>query len=160
MSHVLQTEMTLPLPRDEVFAFFADAANLQKITPPELAFKLCSPLPIEMKAGALIDYRLKLFGLPFGWTTLISCWEPPLRFVDEQLRGPYRRWVHRHSFHEQGGSTLIADAVEYQLPGWPLGEAAYPLLRLQLQRIFAYRQAAIRRLLSPGEGYGPPLAGS
>lgn len=145
--HVLETEMELPLPREEVFAFFADAANLGRITPPELDFDVRTPMPIELRAGARIEYRLGLAGIRFGWMTRIAAWEPPARFVDEQLRGPYRVWVHEHTFEPQGGGTVIRDRVRWGLPLAPLGELAYPLVRLQLRRIFAYRQRRIRELL-------------
>lgn len=150
MTHWFETTMRLGRSRDEVFRFFADAGNLEQITPPELRFRILTPLPIVMAAGTLIDYRLNLFGVPFGWRTRICDWEPPLRFVDEQLKGPYRRWVHTHTFREENGSTVMVDHVDYALPGWPLGEAAHPLVRRQIERIFAYRQTAIRRVLSSG----------
>ena len=139
--------MTLPLALDQVFAFFAEAQNLERITPPELRFRIASPTPIEIAAGTRIDYRLSLFGLPFNWRSLISHWEPPHTFVDEQVQGPYALWHHTHTFSETDEGTLINDRVLYRLPLWPLGEIALPIVKLQLKRIFGYRQQAIRSLL-------------
>jgi ligand-binding SRPBCC domain-containing protein len=146
-THALEISTDLPLSIDSVFEFFANAENLQHITPPELAFRILTPTPIEIREGVLIDYRLRLFGVPFGWRTRISSWEPPFRFVDEQLRGPYRSWVHTHTFAESGDGTLMADRVEYSLPGRPASHLVLPLVRRQLDRIFRYRAREIRENL-------------
>ena len=137
--HVLRREMLVPRPRAEVFDFFAAAENLERITPRELGFEIATAPPIEMAVGTLIEYRLRLFGVPFRWLTRISRWEPGVAFVDEQVKGPYALWVHTHTFRDAEGGTLVGDEVRYRLPLYPLGEAAYPLVRLQLRRIFAYR---------------------
>lgn len=146
-THLLRTAFTLPLPIDEVFAFFAEAGNLERITPPELNFRILIPPATRIMAGTLIDYRLSLFGVPFDWRTEITCWEPPHRFVDEQIHGPYRLWIHSHRFRAEAGGTAIEDEVHYRLPLWPLGEVAYPLVWLQLERIFRFREKAIREIL-------------
>jgi ligand-binding SRPBCC domain-containing protein len=143
MEHSFTVSMHLPFAREEVFPFFAEAGNLETITPPELHFHIVSPQPFIIEEGTLIEYRLRLFGMPFSWLTKIVRWDPPQEFVDEQIRGPYRQWIHTHRFLEVNGSTQITDAVHYRLPLFPLGELTYPLVHLQLRRIFAYRQKTI-----------------
>jgi ligand-binding SRPBCC domain-containing protein len=138
---------SLALAREQVFPFFAAAANLEQITPPELQFRIVPPLPVEMREGTLIKYRLRLHGIPFEWLTRISVWNPPHEFVDEQLRGPYRQWIHRHTFVADGDRTRMDDVVDYALPLYPLGEFAAPIVAAQIRRIFAYRTSAIDRLL-------------
>ena len=138
---------TIALPRERVFPFFAAADNLERITPPELRFRITTPLPLEMKEGTLIRYRLRLHGIPFDWLTRITRWNPPHEFVDEQLRGPYRQWIHRHTFEDRGDHTHMQDVVDYALPFYPLGEIAAPFVAAQVQRIFDYRTSAIERLL-------------
>ena len=146
--HRLERTQLVPRPRAEVFAFFADPWNLERITPPFLRFRILTPPPLEVKAGALIDYRLSLFGLPFGWRTVIEAWEPGVRFVDRQLRGPYRRWHHSHLFEDAPGGTRMTDRVEFELPLGPLGELARVLLvDRQLAAIFDHRRQVIGRLL-------------
>jgi len=148
MTHILKTAMTLPLPRAEVFAFFAEAQNLERITPPQLRFRILTPLPLTIKQGSLIEYSMSLHGARFRWLTKITHWNPPHGFVDEQLRGPYKVWIHTHTFEAQGGQTIITDEVQYRLPFRPLGEIAYPLVRWQLEGIFRSRQEAVRQILT------------
>lgn len=151
MRHHLNTELDVPVPIDRVFQFFSAAENLQRITPPELGFEILTPLPVVIRAGSLIDYRIRLFGLPMRWRSEITVWEPPRRFVDVQVKGPYKEWVHTHTFGaSRDGRTRISDHVQYQLPLTPFGDVALPLIALQLRRIFAYREEVTRRLLIEG----------
>lgn len=148
MWHSLRTELTLPLPCEEVFAFFCQADNLQKITPDELGFEVVTPLPIEMRQDTVIDYRIRLHGIPMRWRTLIPVWNPPHEFVDEQIKGPYKTWIHRHTFEELGPrETKMTDYVRYELPFTPLGDLAYPIIRRQVEGIFAHRNRVIPELL-------------
>lgn len=145
MTYVLETDLDLPTPVETVFPFFADAGNLEAITPPELRFRFVTSLPIEMRVGALIEYRLSLFGVPFSWLTEISVWEPGKRFVDRQLRGPFRLWHHEHRFESTAaGGTRMRDTVHYALPLEPLGRLAHPVVRSRLDRIFDYRTEQVR----------------
>jgi ligand-binding SRPBCC domain-containing protein len=148
-------EQVIARPRREVFSFFADAANLERITPRFLRFRIVTPSPIEIRPGALIDYRLSLFGLPFGWQTRIDEVEPDTSFVDTQLRGPYRMWRHTHRFEDDHGGTRtrMHDRVEYALPLGPLGDLARALfVRATLERIFDHRATTI------GEIFADPIA--
>lgn len=131
-----KSELLLPKPIDEVFAFFADASNLQLITPPWVQFRILTPCPIEMKPGALIDYRIKIRGLPIRWRTRITEWQPPHRFVDEQLRGPYTQWIHEHTFESRGDQTLARDRVLYSAP---FDFLTGRWVQRDVERIFAYR---------------------
>lgn len=141
------SEITLAQPIERVFAFFSDAANLERITPPELAFRIVSPQPIAMHEGTLIDYRLTLLGISFGWRTRIAAWDPPHRFVDDQVRGPYKEWIHTHTFETVAAGTRMSDHVRYALPVAPIGNLALPIVRRRLARIFAYRREAIGRIV-------------
>jgi ligand-binding SRPBCC domain-containing protein len=146
--HTLTRTLTLGLPRRRVFEFFADAGNLERITPPELNFNIITPRPIDIGRGTLIDYKLRLRGLPITWRTEISVWDPPNEFVDRQLSGPYRQWVHRHTFTELGPEeTLIEDEVRYRLPLEPLGDIAHFIVRRELEYIFDFRQRAVAEML-------------
>ncbi len=141
----LRAELWTPRPIDEVFPFFADAANLDSLTPPWLRFEILTPLPIVMRVGTLIDYQLRLRGIPVRWRSEITAWEPPYRFVDEQRRGPYKSWWHQHTFVPADGGTLIRDHVRYQSRGWFLEPLLQRLLvGPDLQRVFSFRADKLR----------------
>jgi ligand-binding SRPBCC domain-containing protein len=132
----------LSAPLDRVFPFFASAANLQALTPPWVHFAIRTTAPIQMRQGARIAYSIRLHGVPVPWESEITVWQPPDRFVDEQRRGPYRRWSHTHRFVNERGGTGLVDEVEYDiLAGWLVG----PLVRRDLRRIFTYRHHALMR---------------
>lgn len=147
--HTLTRSITIGRQLREVFDFFADAGNLERITPPELNFHIITPQPIDIEKGTLIDYSLKLRGLPMKWRTEISVWDPPFEFVDQQLSGPYKQWIHRHRFTElEKGKTLIEDEVRYRLPLEPLGDVVHFIVRRELNYIFDHRQKTVAELLS------------
>ena len=136
----LKSDLWLPRPLDEVFGFFADAANLEALTPPWLHFRIRTPKPIAMRPGTLIDYSIRVHGIPISWQSEISVWEPPHRFVDIQRRGPYRRWEHTHGFAEAPGGTRVTDSVEFDVPlafvvGW--------FVKRDVEKIFAFRRQAL-----------------
>ena len=134
----LVAEVHLRPPPHEVFPFFADAGNLQELTPPWLHFEILTPTPLPVRQGLLIDYRIRLHGVPMRWRTEIPVYEPPHRFVDNQLRGPYRRWHHEHTFVAKDGGTLCGDRVTYRPPIGGLFHDVF--IAPQLRRIFAYRR--------------------
>ena len=150
MTYTLSTDITLGCSLNDTFALFCDASNLETLTPPELRFEIRTALPIEMRVGSRIEYRIRLFGVPFSWLTEITCWEPGRRFVDEQISGPFRTWIHEHRFESVSQtSTRICDQVQYALPFEPIGRMAHPLIRSRLDRIFEYRESRVRELLTP-----------
>ncbi len=148
-TYFLQRKQLVQKPLDEVFAFFSQPENLGRLTPKNLAFQILTPSPIYMKEGALIDYRIKIAGLPVRWTTLITAYEPPHRFVDVQLKGPYRYWHHTHTFVTTEDGTLITDEVHYALPFGPLGNVVHKLaVKGQLDHIFSRRGELIDHIFS------------
>jgi ligand-binding SRPBCC domain-containing protein len=148
--HELHCSTLSPLPAEETFEFFSDALNLEAMTPPWLQFRVVTPRPIEIYRGALIDYRLKLHGVPFKWRTEITDWNPHHSFMDRQLSGPYRMWEHLHTFREVDGQTLVEDTVRYRVPLGRLVNRFF--VEREVRRIFEYRQERLVPLLM--EFYG------
>ncbi len=140
----LHRETVVPMGIDETFAFFSDAGNLERLTPPWLNFRILTPRPIAMGVGTLIDYRIVLYGVPIPWRTRIDIWEPGVRFVDRQLAGPYLWWHHEHRFDAIEGGTRVTDHVEY-LPRMRWVSRGF--VRRDVERIFAYRQEILPALL-------------
>lgn len=154
MKRVLEREQVIARPRREVFAFFANASNLERLTPSTLHFEIRTKLDGALAAGAVIDYRLSLLGVPFWWRTLIEVFEPPSRFVDVQQRGPYGSWRHTHDFSDVPGGTLVRDKVEYELPLGALGGLVGGwFVSRQLRQIFDFRHDALARIFA-GDGPG------
>jgi ligand-binding SRPBCC domain-containing protein len=157
--YVLEHTQFIPQSRAEVFVFFAEAGNLQRLTPAFLSFRILTPLPLHMRPGALIDYQLRLFGLPFRWRTRIATFAPPCRFTDVQVYGPYRYWHHLHEFRPVPGGTEVVDRVEYVMPLGPLGTLVHALcVRRLLGRIFDYRREHLQALFSLGDATSLPGA--
>ncbi len=148
----LRTQMIAPVSVKEAFAVFEDPRNLARITPPWLNFRIVTPEPIVMAKDAVFDYTLQWLGLPLRWRTLITEYEPPFHFVDEQTKGPYVLWRHRHRFHPTEEGTLVSDDVDYILPLGPLGRAAHKaVVAAQLKKIFRFRQDALNQMLCAGK---------
>jgi ligand-binding SRPBCC domain-containing protein len=145
--HTLRRVQQIPRPIDQVFAFFSDANNLEKLTPPWVGFRTLTPGPIRLALGTRIRYRLRVHGAPVSWTTEIRRWNPPSRFVDVQLGGPYQLWHHTHRFEASNGGTRMIDIVRYRLPFGPLGRLVNALLvRRDVERIFDYRNRRIAEI--------------
>ncbi len=140
----LKSRVWLARPLREVFPFFADAGNLEVLTPPWLRFEVLSSEPIKMSVGTRIDYRLRLRGIPIRWQSEITKWDPPSVFVDEQRKGPYRLWHHEHRFEEREGGTLAEDHVKYAVPGGRLADRLF--VRADLRRIFQFRRRKLTEL--------------
>ena len=142
-------EVRLPTPIDETFEFFADANNLERLTPPLLRFEVLTPSPIEMKVGTLIDYRLRVRGVPLRWQNEITAWEPPYRFMDEQRRGPYSLWIHEHTFQSTDDGTLAKDHLRYAVPGGALVNRLF--VAGDVKKIFDFRSQRLRHILGGDE---------
>ncbi|MGE0887432.1 MAG: CDP-paratose 2-epimerase [Blastocatellales bacterium] len=158
-TYILEREQIIPLSRSETFAFFCDAFNLERITPPFLKFRIVTPSPIHMAEGTLIDYELSLYGISFSWRTMIETWQPNGKFVDTQLCGPYDLWHHTHTFEEIAPNrTLMRDRVLYRIPFGIIGRLAHWLfVRRSLEMIFDYRAKATAELLGTVQGVNHPL---
>lgn len=141
-----ESQLWLPQPRDKVFAFFSDAQNLDLITPPWLHFRTITPGSCEMRLDTIIDHRLRIHGVSLRWRSKVTVWDPPARFVDEQLRGPYRLWIHEHRFEEQNGGTVVHDHVRYAVLFDLLLHRL--LIRPGIERIFAYREKKLREIFT------------
>lgn len=141
-----RSEILLPRKRDEIFRFFADAGNLELLTPPWLSFHVLTPQPIKMQSGTFIDYKLRVHGIPLRWRSEITVWNPPVSFVDEQRRGPYRQWIHEHRFEERGDQTRCTDYVRYSVWGGALANRL--LVRRDVERIFAFRTEQLGKLFA------------
>lgn len=150
--HLLERSQHVEVPIEQAFGLYADASNLEPMTPPWLHFQVTTPGEITLASGALLDYRLRLHGVPIRWQTLIEAWEPPHRFVDIQRKGPYSLWHHTHEFEPDGDdATVIHDRVRYAIPFGPIGELAERLfVRRDLRRIFDYRAEAVEHLVATG----------
>jgi ligand-binding SRPBCC domain-containing protein len=141
------TEQWLPRPPEEVFGFFSNAANLDRLTPSWLHFRILTPLPILMQQGTIIEYRLRWRGWPLDWKTQIAFWDPPARFIDRALRSPYRQWLHEHTFEAHEGGTWMRDRVDYAVPGGIIEPLVSRwLVTPDVERIFAYRREKMREM--------------
>ncbi len=146
-SHFFYSETIINRPINEVFDFFSKAENLNRLTPDELEFKILTPLPLQMRKGALIDYQIRLSKIPFKWKTEITVWNPPFSFIDRQVKGPYRIWIHEHSFLDNGNQTKMIDRVEFLSPGGilePIINKAF--VESRVKEIFSYREKRLKEI--------------
>ena len=139
--HIIDQSFTIGQSKEDIFEFFASAENLERLTPPWLNFKILSALPIDMAAGTVIEYQIKLHGIPIRWESEITLWDPPHRFCDVQRKGPYRKWVHEHIFETSDVGTLVRDRVNYEVIGGNLINKLF--VKKDLDKIFNYRQATL-----------------
>jgi len=153
---VFEQEQFLHASIDTIFEFFSDARNLERITPPWLSFNVVTPQPIELKVGTRIDYKLRVRGVPIRWQSEITAWEPPIYFVDEQRKGPYRIWIHEHRFEERPGGVLAIDSVEYAVPGGALVHALF--VKRDVERIFQFCKEILEEIFAQGEPENPSLS--
>jgi ligand-binding SRPBCC domain-containing protein len=146
----LKSEQLINLPIEKVFSFFERPENLSLITPNWLKFEILTPEPLTMKSGAIFDYKIKIFIFPSSWKTLITDYNPPYKFVDVQAKGPYKKWIHTHTFEETKEGTIVRDNVDYDIYGGKLGALINEIyIKHSLRSIFNYRVKAIERHLSP-----------
>jgi ligand-binding SRPBCC domain-containing protein len=145
----IQTQLWLPELREKVFEFFCNPHNLDRITPSWLHFQILTPSSTPIRRGTLLDYRLRIRGLPLRWQSEIVEWDPPKRFIDRQTRGPYSLWIHEHTFQEHEGGTLVGDQVEYAVPGGKFVQKFF--VAPDLDRVFAYRHEVLQALFNPNK---------
>ena len=147
--HVLIRKTVIKKNIEQLFDFFSKAENLNSITPPLLGFKIITPLPVEMKKGTIIDYKIKLNGIPFRWRTEITKWEPPYMFEDTQINGPYKIWIHEHRFDEKEGMIIMTDTVRYLSPGGIFEFIPHNLMvKKKVEFIFDYREKVLNELFA------------
>ena len=148
-TYILKKESFINKSPDEVFAFFSRPENLEKVTPKHLQFKILTSLPVEIHAGSIIDYQIKIYGIPFSWRTEIAVWEPTHRFVDIQVKGPYRVWIHEHRFEKYGTGTRMLDTLEYVVPGGWFAPLIHRLfVKKDLESIFNYRERKFDKIFT------------
>jgi ligand-binding SRPBCC domain-containing protein len=152
----LTCEVRLAAPLEDVFAFFADASQLERLTPAWLKFSVLSPSPISMHEGAIIDYKLRVHDMPLKWRSKIAIWDPPHQFADEQIRGPYRCWYHVHSFEREGDATICRDEVEYSIFGGALVHSLF--VKRDLERIFTFRTRTLQEIFNKPCVQGPAVS--
>jgi ligand-binding SRPBCC domain-containing protein len=154
----LRKSIWLPQSRDKVFEFFSNPANLDRLTPTWLGFAILTPATKPIMQGALLDYRLRIRGIPIRWQSEITVWEPPRRFIDRQTKGPYSLWVHEHTFEERDNGTLVGDNVEYAVPGGRIVQKF--LVAPDIERIFDYRHKILEELFNPAKITRSQLSGA
>jgi len=157
-TYSLRKSLWLPQSRAKVFEFFSNPGNLDRLTPAWLSFAILTPAMSQLKEGALLDYRLRIRGMPIRWQSEIAVWEPPYRFVDRQTKGPYALWVHEHTFDERDNGTLVEDNVEYAVPGGSIVQKF--LVAPDLERIFNYRHKILEELFNPAKSAPTRQTGS